>query len=610
LVYKTFMGTPVRILAAVAFIFSLTACGGGSSGGGPAECVANQACTPAGGAAACQVYATACTNGQSSCVASNATDGSSCTTGLCSTGVCTSSTTRTVSSALETVYLLDDGTTSTLPGWDANTVFGAAVTALLVPDATDPTGYQTFPVTVGADSHFSVSGVPFGTYFIQVDNQSSRNNAVADPQTGDIQVLVTERVLYEASTSTPDLSIVVSSRPFVLVSSDVSTEVQVNLTGLAPFAAQDVLRAGASQIALNEAYRPGEFNPKPVVGTTTIIASLSWDFTGFSFHPDASKGDSEYLWQRGPQALASDATLTVTKAFTKVSNLTIVDGTANTLTATFAPPPLTGSLAADLRWSKFAELSSFVHPGAAPSTDPSLQPTVSIDAVAHSLSFPNQPIGTLPGGFVRFFDSNLLFPGSATPETFFTSLVLSSSTVSADVSYGNVAYGQFFDSLWKEAAQVFYSWDVPLQVKAGPVAVAGGATYRTFVPRALLPNPLVPEISPPTAPLINGANAFAFQAGAGTKPTLSWSAPSSGTATKYLALVAPSKDFRTGELAQISVVLYDRTSFQVPAGFLTSGNFYYGSLTAVNSPDRMNDPIVRLGSPTLEANTLVGFFQP
>ena len=109
LVYKTFMGTPVRILAAVAFIFSLTSCGGGSSGAGPAECVANQACIPAGGAAACQVYATACTNGQSSCVAKNAADGSSCATGFCSTGVCTSSTTRTVSSTLETVYLLDDG---------------------------------------------------------------------------------------------------------------------------------------------------------------------------------------------------------------------------------------------------------------------------------------------------------------------------------------------------------------------------------------------------------------------------------------------------------------------------------------------------------------------
>ena len=385
LVYKTFIGTPVRILAAVAFIFSLTSCGGGSSGAGPAECVANQACIPAGGAAACQVYATACTNGQSSCVAKNAADGSSCATGFCSTGVCTSSTTRTVSSTLETVYLLDDGSRITRAGWDTGVAFDSVVVGLLVPDASHPTGYTTFPVTVGPDSSFSVAGVPFGSYFIEIDQTSTRQNAVPNSN-GDTQVAVVERTLYEASTSTPDLSIVVSKRPDVQTldfASD-TTRVQINLTGLSPFVAGDVFRMGSSQNALNAAFTSSDFSPRIAAGSTSVSTSLFWEPEAFGVFPDASKGDSEYFWQRGTQALASDATLSVTKSFVKLTGFTVVAGAANTLTATLAAPPLTGSFTADLRLSQFAALASSVHPGATPSANTTFPPDVAIDSVAHS----------------------------------------------------------------------------------------------------------------------------------------------------------------------------------------------------------------------------------
>ena len=483
---------------------------------------------------------------------------------------------------------------------------------LLVPDASHPTGYTTFPVTVGPDSSFSVAGVPFGSYFIEIDQTSTRQNAVPNSN-GDTQVAVVERTLYEASTSTPDLSIVVSKRPDVQTldfASD-TTRVQINLTGLSPFVAGDVFRMGSSQNALNAAFTSSDFSPRIAAGSTSVSTSLFWEPEAFGVFPDASKGDSEYFWQRGTQALASDATLSVTKSFVKLTGFTVVAGAANTLTATLAAPPLTGSFTADLRLSQFAALASSVHPGATPSANTTFPPDVAIDSVAHSLTFPDQPINQLPGRFLTFFDSELQGVNLEAPETFFQEVALTTTTLATDVDYGNIAHARFFDSLWQESAQIFYSWDVPLPVGgAGSAIIPSGGIYRAFIPRALLPNPVVPEIGPPTAPLINGADAFAFQSGVGTQPVISWSAPSLGAATRYKLLIASSKQFNSGELAQLSVVLYDQISFRVPGDFLESGNFYYSAITASRSPDRLDDPILRLGSPTYEVDALVGFFQP
>jgi hypothetical protein len=127
----------------------------------------------------------------------------------------------------------------------------------------------------------------------------------------------------------------------------------------------------------------------------------------------------------------------------------------------------------------------------------------------------------------------------------------------ADLNFGSIAYPQFFDSHWAEAVQFIYFYDVPLQLdETTRLAIQGSGYYRAFVPRAQLPNPLVPQLGPPKAPQINGSDAFTFPFGghAGAQPVISWSAPALGTASKYLLMVAPeSGNAKAGDVGTLTV---------------------------------------------------------
>jgi hypothetical protein len=581
-----------RILAAAVIISTVCACGGGSSGG---------------------------PNTPGACA--NVADGTACSTGVCSSGVCVAATVRTVSSTLETVYLQDDGTRVVQAGWNHDTALGATVSALIVPDDSNPAGYKTIPVTVGADSSFSVPGVPFGPYFIQVDMLGTRILNPPDPQLGP-QVQVIERVLFEASTSTPDLSFVSQFRQNETFhfAATANVNVQLDLTGLAPITAfgngvniGDSLRF-ASQTGLNAQYQNitghnGDFSPVPQANDTAIHSQLSW-FKAFGVFPDSSAGDVTWVWQRGLTSIGNGATLASAKAFAKVTGFTVTEPAGGSLSAALAPPPQTGSFAGDVRWSRFAALGPAVNPGATPTLDTSAAPSVGFDVVPRRLDFPNQPVGQLPGRFqaIDFSTSAANFDG---PETFILEALLSAPAgATADANYGTLAYGQFLDSPWQKTAQILYAFDISLQASGGPISIDAGGAYRALVPRAQLANPVVPQISPPAAPLINGSDAFAFRTGVGTQPKISWSAPAIGPASKYLAYFEAAKRFQTNEVASVTMVLYDRTSIIMPPGVLEAGNAYYGSITAVSSPDRMDDPILGFGSPTFQANTVFGLFEP
>jgi hypothetical protein len=596
-----------------------TTCSAGvcSAGSCVAACVAGQGCTPAT-ASPCQEFQTSCnaTLTQTSCVAiGNQPDGASCGTGLrCSTGACVSATTRTVSSTLQTIYLRDDGTRAVRAGWDADFGFGSQVTALIYPDDSDPSGYTTVPVTVGADSSFSVPGVPFGPYFIQVDLIAAEINGPGS------QIPVVERTLYQASTNTPDLSIVVSKRPDQAVDSGSNLDIPVHLSvsGFSPIATTDSIRFVSSDSILNMALRPtsggtSSFTNPAHPGDTAMDSDFPWSARSFGVLPDASKGDSVWLWQRKVSTPSPGLTLTSAASFVKLTDLTVQDPQGATITKALAPVPQTGSFAGNASWSQFAALGADVHPGATPTADVANGPFIGFEVIPQGIAFPDQPIGQLPPDLPIFVNFSQGFTEQRSPQTFFAEATLAFPVQSAaDASYGAITYGQFFDSTWHRAAQVSYSFDVPLHFTDGSaLPVDAGGFYRAWVPAGALRDPVVPLLGPPTAPQINGNDAFAFLHGAGAQPTISWSVPSLGTATKYLLTVAPV-NFTANQVATTTIVLYDRTSLKLPPG-IVDGNpasIYYGSITAVSSPDRLDDPVLGLGTPTVSANTLFGVFLP
>jgi hypothetical protein len=594
----------------------LCACGGGSSTQPPppaGSCVAGQTCTPTT-ADPCHTHQTACdsTLTQITCAAGAALpDGTECGSAqACSSGACVASATRRVSGTLSTTYLRDDGTRESRAGWDGDIALGSTVTALLVPAASDPTGYQTFPVEVAGDGTFAVGGVPFGTYFIQVDVTGFRNVTTTVPGGGQstTTVIVVERMLFEASAGSPDLSIAVSKRPDAAVASlGTAPDVQFQLAGLNPLATRDAIRLTSSDSNLNASFTRSFFATPPAAGATSIDASANWAGAG-GVLPDASQGDVTWVLQRRSQAVSPGATLLNAVTFAKVTDFTVRDGVGGTLSATMTAAPQTGIAPSDMRWSQFAALAPAVHPGGTPSSDTA--PFIGFEVVPQTIDFPDEPIQALqtsPLSIDPFFATTQTeFPQGFFPEATFDAAVPSA----ADVNYGTVAYGQVFDSVWHRAAQVFYEYDAPLATATTPLRVTDAGLYRAFVPLDLLSNPVVPQLGPPASPLINGADAFAFHSGVGAQPTLSWSAPALGTATKYMVTVAPLKAFQTNDIASVTAVLYDQMSFKLPADTLDPTLQYYATITAVQSPDRIDDPILRLGSPTYMANTVIGLFQP
>src|SRR5207302_258541 len=94
---------------------------------------------------------------------------------------------------------------------------------------------------------------------------------------------------------------------------------------------------------------------------------------------------------------------------------------------------------------------------------------------------------------------------------------------------------------WDKIGFLLSNFVVPYQVPGATVLkinTAVGyqddlAAYTTKVSSGTF----TPQITPPLNPLIQGANAFAEQTGVTLTPTISWSAPTTGTPTFYSVLI-------------------------------------------------------------------------
>ena len=88
-------------------------------------------------------------------------------------------------------------------------------------------------------------------------------------------------------------------------------------------------------------------------------------------------------------------------------------------------------------------------------------------------------------------------------------------------------------------------------------------------------SPIAPLVGVVQNPSINGNSFFANQSGVGLTPTLTWSAPSVGTATFYRVRVYQliNNDGNT-TLANIAGLSTQATSLQIPPGLLTAGQTY------------------------------------
>lgn len=487
---------------------------------------------------------------------------------------------RTVTGAFRTVYTPDDGSSTTL---STPPPFGERPIALLVPDDS-PTGYTTFPITLGPDNTFTVEGVPNGSYFLQLDFRYLFDPAVYSN-------------LYEMTADSPDLSVVSAARPD-LARVTTRTPVTLDITNMQPWQAGNHFLISSSQGDVYERPLLARLTPPPSPGDTSYIGVFDWSRASTVANtpglPAAAQDDVVFFNQRSTLSIGegdSAAELRYASRYARLTDFTVTDGMPSTLMASLIETPMTGRIRADVRGAEFAALAPEVNPSARPTQEPFGNFGFSIQAVPHSVQFPNWPAASA---------SSLFYFQSLTPTT-------------SNFDYGTFNYPQFHDSLWTEFRQVLYCFDVTLRVPGTkqPIELPCAPFLFSAVPITPPPtDPMAPVLGPPTAPLINGEDAFAPHDGVGLQPVISWSPPDLGTPTSYFVSIYSLGPSEEGDRFP-SAAVYSGTFFKVPPGFLRPGHLYYAYISAYQGDfDALNRPIYRSGTPEHQAECIIGAFSP
>ena len=490
--------------------------------------------------------------------------------GTSASAVCTPR--RDVTGNFQTVFWTDDGRKTVAKSAKP----GATISALVA----GANGYQRFPGAFAPDgSTFTIHAVPAGHYFLQIEGMPGQQGPI----------------LYDLTTSTPDLSSVVSYR-YDLARATSSTPVTLNVSNLDPWLpGTSTLTSDRFEIASSQAnlsMRPWVHSGGPAPGATSSSGTFDWrDAVSIVADnaipglPDASKGDVVWFYQAKHQSIGTGAAAAVYLPATKaarLSNLTLRDGVAATIDVPLTPVPQSGSMTVDVRYTQFAALAPQVGPSATIH-----EFSLNVFAIPHGSQAPDMPQDSMA---VR----PLLLAYDFT----------TGSASLPDTNYGNVPYGQFSDQpLWQEYRQTLYFYDLPISAPG-----VAPATWLAFyvAQEPMSSAPIAPALGPVRTPQVNGRSLLLPQSGVGLQPTISWTPPALGAATSVVVNIV-ALDASPGLMATVR----SGNSFTVPPGVLGAGRPYVAILTAQQAPwDGADAPPLRRGVPFYSMDFITSTFTP
>lgn len=405
-----------------------------------------------------------------------------------------------------------------------------------------------------------IAGVPAGNYWL-----TSGNINTPFP-------LSSGGSAHWTGASTIDLGSDVAWGPSAATTSENQTTVAFNLSGLDSVNAETAVTFSTG----NQGFSAG-LSDFP--NSTSLAQTLT-----FSTDVDFSEVTSAFLAQYELTTLGSFS-MGVTGPSALLSNLTIANGGSSTITQTLSSTP--ASLGVSVQGSQWASTLT----GASVSAPNSYLSGYSVIAEPFVVGV-NAPVEVAGAPALNF--NNIVLaatPYVLQPDNFFFGQFISCDPtgfsynsqntqpgITTDETLGTLQYSDSLPSTWTRA-------ETFCDEALTPVAIPNSSSTANFalVTSASTPpssTPLIPVVSPVQSPLINNASLFAAATLNMTTPSLSWSAPATGSPYGY-AVVPYLFTNSTNAIPYVATTAFysSQTSITLPP--LSAGNTYVFSITAL-----------------------------
>jgi hypothetical protein len=407
---------------------------------------------------------------------------------------------------------------------------------------------------------FTIPNVPTGPYYLR---------------TGATSYVVT-------SSRTPDVGTDRLGRPNA-VPATMPTRVVLNVTAMTPWDYGDELQLVAANANTVLFWLEANFATQLAVNETALVGEFDYP-QSFANLIEGSSGDEAVI----VQLVAGTAGTVPYRAAAKVfrpASFTMHDGATTTLTGAFTDNAASDTISLQWQRSQFAALAAQINPSA----------TVSI----HNLY-----VDPMPGGM-----GCCSYAG--TPDL----LVVDQAEGNADLTLSNVAFKNPFPPHWGIVVLAGTLFQVPYTLPGAtgsPAREYGGVTT-IQLRAAATAGPLRPLVEPVRAPLVNGSSAFTPATGIGLTPTVSWTAPATGTPTWYNVSIRRLFIGSTGRAQRETVADVQTTSTSVvlPPNLLLPGETYYFKIGGgFEGSIDFNEHPHRLAFPSASASVATATFTP
>jgi hypothetical protein len=432
---------------------------------------------------------------------------------------------------------------------------GAAIRALVL----DASGaYKEYRGTVAPDGSFTIPGVPSGTFFLEV------RGGTGAPALGER----TERSGLDAG------------RDFVgradVVAAAAPTTLRVNVTGL------DAWQTTDSMALLSSGANLATATGGAVLSQGDTLGLVQYGLIGRNLPQTV---DTVHVYQLGTKTVSGPGSLRVATKAGSFTGVAVPDGLPTDVDVPLSAAPQTGSLAVDWKTSQFEAYRAQMAPAGA-----TFNHELAVEVVPHSTA----PMPTL----------------STSASQAATLLQLSMADGTTDQALGSLSYGQFLPAFWKELRRARY---MGMFLVTAPGAAAPVGFYASMLVRDPQPvtGAVVPRVSPPRDPKVNGLDAFQPQAGVGFSPTFTWSAPDLGAPTDYvLNLMSVKASGSSTVAASVYTMRVLGTEAAVPSGVLQTGTSYVALLMARLRPAVVAAAPRRAALPDASAAAVLAPFTP